>query len=119
MDDKLPEGRVPLEEWQKSKRYVIVTAISSYRMRYAIPVDELQLLNPRVPIDGHEGEWASDCVTCEEVKEFSQKWLGETIIDTYELTEEEILEQFDLDNDYLKGWTKELKLKSIRNWKAK
>lgn len=100
-------------------KYIIVTAISSYRMRYAIPVDELQLLNPRVPIDGHEGEWACDCVTCEEVEEFSQKWLGETIVDSYEMTEEEILQQFDLDNDYLKDWPKEQKLKHIRNWKAR
>lgn len=100
-------------------RYIAVTAISSYRMRYVIPVDELQQLNPDFPIEGLEGVWASDCVTCEEVEEFSQKWLGETIVDAYEMTEEEVLEQFDIDNDYLKDWSTEQKLKHIRNWKIK
>ena len=100
-------------------RYIAVTAISSYRMRYVIPVDELQQLNPDFPIEGQEGVWASDCVTCEEVEEFSQKWLGETIVDAYEMTEEEVLEQFDIDNDYLKDWSTEQKLKHIRNWKAR
>lgn len=60
-------------------KYVIVTAISSYRMRYCIPVDELQKLNPDVPIEGHEIEWADDCVTSEDVDEFSQMHIGEQI----------------------------------------
>ena len=98
-------------------KYVIVTAISSYRMRYCIPVDELQQLNPNVPIEGQEGIWASDCVTCDEVEEFSQKWIGETIIDTYEMTEEEIIQQFDIDNEYLKDWSLERKLAYIHKWK--
>lgn len=100
-------------------KYVIVTAISSYRMRYAIPVDELQQLNPDVPIEGNECDWANDCVTCEEVQEFSQKWIGETIIDTITADEENMLKQFDADNDYLKDWSKEQKLKHVRNWKYK
>ena len=98
-------------------KYVIVTAISSYRMRYCIPVDELQELNVEVPIEGREIEWAEDCVTCNEVVEFSQKHIGETIIDSEILTEEQILEKFDADNDYLKGWTREKKIQYVRNWK--
>lgn len=98
-------------------KYVIVTAISSYRMRYAIPVDELQQLNPDLPIEGIECDWANDCVTCEEVQEFSQKWIGETIIDTITVDEENMLKLFDADNDYLKDWSKEQKLKHVRNWK--
>jgi hypothetical protein len=98
-------------------KYVIVTAISSYRMRYCIPVDELQELNVEVPVEGREIEWAEDCVTCDEVVEFSQKHIGETIIDSEILTEEQTLEKFDADNDYLKDWTREKKIEYVRNWK--
>lgn len=98
-------------------KYVIVTAISSYRMRYCIPVDELQNLNTHVPIERHEIEWAEDCVTCEEVEEFSQKWLGETIIDSQIVSEEQMLETFDVDNEYLAKWSTEQKLAHVKRWK--
>jgi hypothetical protein len=86
-------------------------------MRYCIPVDELQQLNTDVPIEGHEIEWAEDCVTCGEVEEFSQKHIGETIIDSEIITEEEMLNKFDSDNDYLKDWSKEKKIQHVRHWK--
>jgi hypothetical protein len=86
-------------------------------MRYCIPVDELQELNVEVPVEGRETEWAEDCVTCNEVEEFSQKHIGETIIDSEILTEEQMLEKFDSDNDYLTGWTREKKVEYVRNWK--
>jgi hypothetical protein len=86
-------------------------------MRYCIPVDELQQLNTEVPVEGHEIEWANDCVTCNEIKEFSQKHVGESIIDTEILTEEQMLEKFDTDNDYLIDWTREKKIQYVRNWK--
>jgi hypothetical protein len=86
-------------------------------MRYCIPVDELQELNVEVPVEGREMEWAEDCVTCNEVVEFSQKHVGETIIDSEILTEEQMLEKFDADNDYLKDWTREKKIQYVRNWK--
>ena len=99
-------------------KYVIVTAISSHRMRYVIPVDELQKLNPDVPVEGHETEWAMDCVTCEEVNDFSQRHVGEQIIDAHIMDEESMLILFDADNDYLKDWTKEKKLEYVRKWKC-
>ena len=95
-------------------KYVIVTAISSYRMRYCIPVDELQKLNQDVPIDGHEIEWAADCVTSDEVAEFSQLHLGEQIIDAEIHTEEQMLSKFAADY----GWTEEQKIAFIRSWKC-
>jgi hypothetical protein len=88
-------------------------------MRYCIPVDELQQLNTDVPIEGHEIEWAEDCVTCGEVEEFSQKHIGETIIDSEIVTEEEMLNKFDSDNDYLAGWTTEKKIAHVRKWKSR
>ena len=62
---------------------------------------------------------AKDSVSAEEIKEFSQKWLGETIVDTFILDEERVLQLFDRDNDYLSEWTKEKKLEWIDDWKEK
>jgi hypothetical protein len=86
-------------------------------MRYCIPVDKLQELNVEVSVEGREMEWAEDCVTCNEVVEFSQKHVGETIIDSEILTEEQMLEKFDADNDYLTDWTREKKIQYVRDWK--
>lgn len=116
-DSKIPAGRMTLEEWQRSKKYVIVTAISTHRMRYCIPVDELQKLNTDVAIEGHECEWAEDCITCNEAEEFSQVHLGEQIVDSEIVSEEEMLNRFDKDNDYLKDWTQEKKLEWVRKWR--
>lgn len=96
-------------------KYAIVTAISTYRMRYAIPIDDLQKLNSEARV---ELEWAADSVTCNEVDEFSQQWLGEQIVDIQEIDEEQILELFDKDNEYLKSWSREQKLQYIRDWQA-
>jgi len=98
-------------------KYVIVTAISSHRMRYCIPVDELQNMNTCVPVEGHEREWAMDTVTMNEVKEFSQDHIGEQIIDSRVVDEEEMLRQFNEDNDYLKSWTTEDKIKYVNDWR--
>lgn len=116
-DNTLPEGRMTLEEWQRTKKYAVVTTIYTFRHRYAIPVDELQKLNTDMPVEGYECEWADDCVTMQEVREFSQKPLGEQIIDTVVMSEDEILKQFDNDNEYLASWTREKKINYIRNWK--
>ena len=102
----------------ENERYVVVTTTSTFRLRYAIPASELQKLNTSVPFDMQKAiEWAEDSVTCEEVKEFSQKWLGESIVDTFILDEERVLNLFDRDNDYLKDWTKEQKIAYIHKWK--
>lgn len=96
-----------------NKKYVVVTTVASYRVRYAIPMDELQALNTDHPV---EPTWALDSVTCEEVSEFSQEWLGEHIVDHLVVDEDQILELFDKDNAYLKDWSKEQKLSLIRHW---
>jgi hypothetical protein len=84
------------------KKYVMVEAISQFRQRYVI----------EVPDDHDKGdfpcssiEWAEDTVTMEQMTEFSQKWLGETIIGSREVTKEEILRICDEDNEYCKSWT--------------
>lgn len=95
-----------------SKDYVVVTTVQTFRHRYVIPMDKLQARNTSIEV---EPAWALDCVTCEEVKEFSQLHLGEQIIDSKVASEKEVLELFDSDNDYLKGWDTDYKLEWINN----
>jgi hypothetical protein len=88
-------------------KFVLVETISQYRMRYVI----------EVPHNHNDGEfpctaeqWAADTVTCEEMKEFSQLWLGETIVSAHEITNEKIITMCDEDNDYCKSWDREKKM---------
>lgn len=104
---------------ESEQKYAVITCISTHRMRYVVPVDELQKMNTEVSVEGREIDWAKDTVTMQEVKEFSQEWLGESIVDGYLLDEEGLLELFERDNDYLRGWTKEKKIEWIRDWKDK
>jgi len=95
-----------------NKDYVVVTAISSYRVRYVMHRDDLQKLNPVDPVNAIE--WANDTVNADECDEFSQEHMGEYIVDTVEMSEDDMLELFDKDNDYLRGWTKDQKLEWVR-----
>jgi hypothetical protein len=88
-------------------KFVLVDTISQYRMRYII----------EVPDDHNEREypcsadtWASDTVTAEEAKEFSQLWLGETIVSTREITKEQIVPLCDVDNEYCMAWNDDKKV---------
>lgn len=102
------------------ERYIVVTATSTHRMRYCIPVSELQKLNTNVDITNDipkQIEWANDSVSSEEIKEFSQHFIGENIVDTFILDEERMLMMFDRDNDYLADWSKEQKIKYVHDWK--
>jgi len=94
------------------KDYVVVTTISSHRVRYVMHRDDLQKLNPDLPVDSVE--WANDTVSSEECDEFSQKHMCETIVDTVEMTEDDMLDLFDKDNDYLSEWTKDQKIELVR-----
>lgn len=96
--------------------YIVVTTISTFRHRFVVHKDDVRKLNTEIePTDKNLIEWACDCVTCEEFEnEFSQLHLGEQIIDTFEMSEDEVITLFDQDNDYLKGWSREKKLEWIR-----
>ena len=93
------------------EKYVVVTAISQFKIRYVVPMSELQKENELAPVDP---KWALDGVTCQDYEEFSQDWLGEVITDWHVENEEQILERFDRENDYLSSWSKEQKLNLIR-----
>jgi hypothetical protein len=87
-------------------KYVLVDAISSFRQRYAVAVpDELT--------DKEATNWAMDTVTCEDAEEFSQLHIGEQISSTRIMSKGELLEQFDEDNDYLRNWSDDMKLRCV------
>jgi len=101
-------------------KYVMVTAISTHRVKYCIPIDELKKMDPTRDISRIECELAEDSVALEEVKEFSQNHIGESIIESRIVDEKEMLRQFDEENENLiNSWTKKQKIKSVRNWKSK
>jgi hypothetical protein len=82
------------------KKLVLVDAISSHRMRYVVEVEDVL-------------EHALDTVVMQEATEFSQEHLGDQISSYREITEEEYLKIFDIDNDYLKDWDNEKKFNLI------
>lgn len=91
-------------------KFVLVETISQYRMRYVIEVPDDH--NDReVPCTAIQ--WAEDTVTMEEMKEFSQKWIGETILGSREVDSQEILRLCNEDNGYLESWTDEEKLSRL------
>lgn len=93
-------------------QYVVITTISSFKHRYVVPVSQLENLPES---SYHYQQAVKDMVKNEAVEEFSQEWLGETIIDSWMESEEEILNRFDKELDYAKSWTTEQKLKFIKN----
>ena len=78
--------------------WVLVETVSQFRQRYVVEVPTGQ------------ADYALDSVTMEDVKEFSQKHLGETIVSHRVISEKDALDMFDEDNDYLKDWNDDKKM---------
>jgi hypothetical protein len=81
--------------------WVLVDCIAQHRVRYCVEAPA-----------GHP-EYALDDVTMETAKEFSQEYLGEVIVSHRVVSEEEALSICDVDNDYLRSWTKEQKISTL------
>lgn len=99
-----------------SKEYVLVTTISHFKIKYAIPLEQFEALGYVEPIDT---EKLSAYVNSGAVKEFSQTHLGENVADVSVYSEEETIELFDLDNDYLSKWPTSQKIEWINRWEEK
>ncbi len=96
-------------------KYAVATVTSTFRVRYILSEEELQSLNTDVKLDDQKMvEWLEDTITMEEVNELSQKFLGEQIVSTDIIGEDQALELFDADNDYLVDWPKEQKIAFIQ-----
>jgi len=72
---------------------VFVETIETFRKRYVVEVPQ------------GKSEWALDTVDMGEAKEFSQRFLGETIVSHRTVTKQEAISLCDRDNDYAAGWT--------------
>ena len=93
-------------------KYVMVDTISQFRMRYVVEVpDDVENPIGRYPCTPES--YASDSVVCEDVREFSQEHLGETIVSTREVSLEEAIAQWRKDNgDVFDAWSDELVVKN-------
>lgn len=100
--------------------YVLVDAISTFRVRYIVSKSELQSFSPDVVLSQDKMiEWAEDSVTCEDLDELSQRHLGEQIISSRIISQDEAMKIFDQDNEYLEDWSDKQKLDFIQNRKRK
>jgi predicted RNA methylase len=77
----------------------LVETVDFFRMRYVIECES--------------AEHAKDVVTLNEVEEFSQLHLDETIISARIIDDAEYLRTFDEDNNYAKDWPEEQKFNSV------
>lgn len=87
------------------KKLVMVEMLSQFKIRYVVEVEE-------------DIDHALDEIIMRESDsdfyEFSQNHLEPTVfLSHYEISKEEYLRMFDEDNDYLKSWTEDQKLKFI------
>lgn len=87
---------------------VLVECVSTFRERYLV---EVPIGTDNFGKD--KSEWALDTVTMQEAVEFSQAHLGEQIVSHRVITKEEALVLCDKDNDYIKSWTEEQKVKAF------
>jgi hypothetical protein len=101
--------------------YVIVDTISVFKQRYIIPREEVQRFNEEIKLtDKLARQLAQESVESEEVKEFSQRWLGETVTNVDFADTEKVLRLFKEDNEVLgEKWSTADQLDYINDWKDK
>lgn len=87
----------------ENKVWVLVETISTMRHRYMIETPE------------DHPEWAMDSVVMEDASEFSQKHIGELIMDYKILSEADVLSICDEDNDYCQSWSDKKKIEVFCN----
>lgn len=89
------------------KKLVMVDCISQFLIRYAVEVED-DIDHALDEVHMREGD-------IDNFHEFSQKHLGFMTISHREINKEEYLRMFDKDNDYLKSWTEDQKLRFINS----
>ena len=82
---------------QEPMEWVLVEAVSTFRMRYMVQVPQ------------GKAEWALDTVALEQAKEFSQEHLGEHIVSHRVISEDDALDLCDQDNSYCSPWSDDKK----------
>lgn len=74
------------------KEFVLVETVEIFRSRYVVPVPK------------GKAEWALDTVSMDEGIEFSQQYLGETIVSHRTISFDDAIALCDEDNDYAIDW---------------
>lgn len=99
--------------------YVVVDTVSMFKQRYIVPREEVQKWNEEIKLtDKLAKVWAQESVEAEEVKEFSQRWLGETVTNIDFADTQKVLNLFKEDNERLsEEWTQARQLDYINDWK--
>lgn len=95
------DGSWTLKKKEPEMAWVLVDCVAQYRMRYCVQVPATH------------PEWALDTVVMEEAKEFSQEYLGETIISHRVVSQEEAIKICRKDNTYIDSWDDELVMKNM------
>ena len=88
------------------KKLYIVETVSMFRMRYVVEAKEEGHAHDEVVMNcsgGYSDDW----------QEFSQHHMDEVIVSSREISKDEYMKIFDKDNDYLKDWSDEQKLRFI------
>ena len=100
--------------------YLVTTVVSTHRMRYAIPISAMSEEGD-MPLPTDQAiDWIQDSVTMDEVEEFSQHWMGESIVDTFVLDKERVLNLYKRDNPHVvEVMTDQKILDRIADWKIK
>lgn len=89
------------------KKYIVET-ISQHLVRYLIEAREEEHALDEVTVNSE--------IYCETFQEFSQKHLGDVILQAREVTDDEIVKIFDKENYYLaESWTREQKINALSN----
>lgn len=91
------DGSYTLQK-SKDKEWVLVETVMHMRTRYMVQVPH------------GKPEYALDTVALNEATEFSQKYLGESIVSHRVVSQKDAIEMCDIDNDYASGWPLETKL---------
>jgi len=96
------------------KKLFLVETVSIFRQRYVVEAFEVDHAKDEVIMNVTNGY-------SENFEEFSQKHIDESITSAREITEEEYLDIFDEDNDYLASWPDYQKFRFINkiNYEAK
>lgn len=84
----------------KKKEWILVEAVSMFRMRYLVEVED-SIGEARLKVINHR------------VKEFSQEHLDEVITSAKPIALKDALKLCNEDNTYSKRWTKEHKIKTF------
>lgn len=87
------------------KKIYMVETVSTFRMRYAVEATS----------HNEAEDFVDQNVNSGNIKELSQHHLGEVVNWAEDLTLDEFIEQFDIDNEYLKSWSIAQKLSMVNS----